>query len=201
MPVHASVAQRLGGKQIAGKQITGIGKSVGGKQIAGKQIAGKQIAGKQIAGKNLGGKSIAKKNVNPLLAGKQVARKNPKAAAYAAGGVPKPHRKRPGTAAIIEMKELQGITKQGKHATKLLLRKLPFGRLVRDIANEQDGVDRFAPEGLRWTTDAIAAVQEAAENYITGLFSDTVLETIHGRRVTTYVKDMKLARRVRGEIA
>ena len=59
----------------------------------------------------------------------------------------------------------------------------------------------YAPTGLRWQSTAIEALQEAGEAYLTHLFEDTNLEAIHGKRVTVFVKDMQLARRVRGEVA
>ena len=37
--------------------------------------------------------------------------------------------------------------------------------------------------------------------YLTHLFEDTKLEAVHGKRVTVFVKDIQIARRVRGEVA
>jgi hypothetical protein len=47
----------------------------------------------------------------------------------AAGGVKKPHRFRPGTVALREIRRYQ-------KSTELLIRKLPFQRLVREIAQD-----------------------------------------------------------------
>ena len=68
--------------------------------------------------------------------------------------------------------------------TELLIRKLPFQRVVREIALD------FWPKdgGPRFTADAIMALQEAAEAYLVGLFEDTNLCTIHAKRVTTQQK-------------
>jgi histone H3 len=74
----------------------------------------------------------------------------------------------------------------------LLLRKLPFQRLVREIARE------YKAE-LRFQSSAILALQEAAEAYLVGLFEDTNLCAIHAKRVTIMTKDIQLARRIRGE--
>jgi histone H3 len=93
---------------------------------------------------------------------------------------------RPGTVALREIRHYQ-------KGTQLLLRKLPFQRLVREIAQEQP-----RGEQLRFQSSALAALQEAAEAYLVGLFEDTNLCAIHGKRVTIMQKDMHLARRIRG---
>jgi histone H3 len=76
----------------------------------------------------------------------------------------------------------------------LLIRKLPFQRLVREIAQE-------AKTDLRFQSTAIAALQEAAEAYLVSLFEDVNLCAIHAKRVTIMVRDIQLARRIRGERA
>ena len=116
----------------------------------------------------------AKKHPN-----KQVARKPP------AGGVKKPHRYRPGVVALREIRRYQ-------KSTELLMRKLPFQRLVREIAQD------FKTD-LRFQKSAVVALQEAAEAYLVGLFEDTNLCAIHAKRITIQPKDMQLARRIRGE--
>ncbi|KAL0221037.1 hypothetical protein RCL1_000891 [Eukaryota sp. TZLM3-RCL] len=95
----------------------------------------------------------------------------------------KPHRYRPGTVALREIRKYQ-------KETKLLLRKLPFQRLVREIARGS-GTD-----ALRFPLEAL---QEAAENYLVGLFEDSNLCTIHAKRVTVMPRDMNLALRLRGD--
>ena len=103
------------------------------------------------------------------------------------GGVKKPHRYKPGTVALREIRKYQ-------KSTELLIRKLPFQRLVREIAQD------FKTD-LRFQSHAVLALQEAAEAYLVGLFEDTNLCAIHAKRVTIMPKDIQLARRIRGERA
>jgi len=133
-------------------------------------------------------KQTARKNTG--TAGKAprkqlVANKSARKSAPATGGVKKPHRYRPGTVALREIRKYQ-------KSTELLVRKLPFQRLVREIAQE------FKTD-LRFQSSAVLALQEASESYLVGLFEDTNLCAIHARRVTIMPKDMQLARRIRGE--
>jgi histone H3 len=100
---------------------------------------------------------------------------------------PQPHRYRPGTVALREIRKYQ-------KSTELLIRKLPFQRLVREIAQD------FKTD-LRFQSSAILALQEASEAYLVGLFEDTNLCAIHAKRVTIMPKDVQLARRIRGERA
>ena len=72
-----------------------------------------------------------------------------------------------------------------------MIRKLPFARLVREIAQD------FKTD-LRFQREAIGALQEAGEAYLVGLFDDTNLYAIHAKRVTIMPKDIQLARRIRG---
>ncbi|EGV99919.1 Cysteine-rich protein 2 [Cricetulus griseus] len=76
--------------------------------------------------------------------------------------------------------------------TELLIRKVPFQRLVREMAQD------FKTD-LRFQSSAVMALQEACESYLVGLFEDTNLCTIHAKRVTIMPKDIQLARRIRGE--
>ena len=102
----------------------------------------------------------------------------------------RPRRYRPGTVALREIRKYQ-------KSTDLLIRKLPFQRLVREIAqNIQDNKQR---EHMRFQSTAVLALQEAAESYLVSLFEDTNLCAIHAKRVTIMQKDMQLARRIRGE--
>merc|ERR1712072_717899 len=116
---------------------------------------------------------------------KQLATKAARKSAPATGGVKKPHRFRPGTVALREIRRYQ-------KSTELSIRKLPFQRLVREIAQEYK-------TDLRFQGSAIAALQEASEAYLVGLFEDTNLCAIHAKRVTVMQKDMILARRIRGD--
>ena len=83
-----------------------------------------------------------------------------------------------------------------QRSTDLLLRKLPFARLVRQVAQ-----DHFARPGhqFRWASEALMALQEAAEDYLVHLFEDTNLAAIHAKRVTIMIRDVQLARRIRGQ--
>ena len=136
---------------------------------------------KQTARRNqTGGKQPKPSNVRKA----QAARK----ATPSTGGVKKPHRYRPGTVALREIRRYQ-------KGTELLIRKLPFQRVIREVAQDfwtGAGSPRFSP-------DAIMALQEAAEAYLVGLFEDTNLCAIHAKRVTIAPKDIQLARRLRGE--
>ena len=136
---------------------------------------------KQTARKSHGGKSPSKV-VKQIIAHARKKAYNP-----TAGGVKKPRRYRPGTVAIREIRKYQ-------KSTQLLIRKLPFQRLVREIASE-------FKHDLRFTSDAVLALQESSEAYLVGLFEDTNLCAIHGKRVTIMPKDIQLARRIRGERA
>merc|ERR1712134_118899 len=131
-------------------------------------------------------KQTARKSTGGKAPRKHVASKGAKKSA-ASGGVKKPHRYRPGTVALREIRKYQ-------KSTDLLIRKLPFQRIVKDIAHEQ------RPE-VRFQSSALMALQEAAEAYLVGLFEDTNLCAIHARRVTIMVRDIQLARRIRGERA
>ena len=89
-------------------------------------------------------------------------------------GIKKPRRFRPGTVALRE------------------IRKLPFQRIVKEIAHD------FKSD-IRFQSQAILALQESVEAYIVSLFEDTNLCAIHAKRVTIMPKDMELARRIRGD--
>jgi len=127
---------------------------------------------KQTARKSTGGKAPRKN-----LATK-AARKN----APATGGVKKPHRYRPGTVALREIRRYQ-------KSTKLLIRKLPFQRLVREIAQD-------FKTGLRFQRKAVEAMQEAAEAKLVNFMEDCNLCAIHAKRVTIMVSDSQLTRRL-----
>ena len=79
--------------------------------------------------------------------------------------------------------------------------KLPFGRLVKEVAAEfvtgYYSADMDAA-GLRWQSHALLCLQEAAEAYLVHLFEDVNLCAIHAKRVTIMQRDMQLARRIRG---
>ncbi|KAL9459760.1 hypothetical protein AB3S75_003040 [Citrus x aurantiifolia] len=132
---------------------------------------------KQTASKSTGGK-VSRKQLATMAARKS---------APATEGVKKLYCFRLGTVALREIKKYQ-------KSTELLIRKLPFQRLVREIAQD------FKTD-LRFQSSAVVALQEAAEPYLVGLFEDTNLCAIHAKRVTIMPKDIQLARRIRGERA
>jgi histone H3 len=94
-------------------------------------------------------------------------------------------RYKPGTVALREIKRYQ-------RSTNLLLPRASFQRVVRSICMELDN-------SLRFQSQALVALQEAAEAYLVGIFEDANLCCIHARRVTIRKQDMELARRIRGE--
>ena len=124
----------------------------------------------------------ARKNITKAQQAQQRNLGNPQT-----GGLKKPMRWRPGTVALREIRCYQ-------KTTKLLIRKLPFNRLVREIAQDFRKDLRFQPQ-------AIGALQEASEAYLVGLFKDTNLCGIHAKRVTIMPKDIQLARCICGERA
>ena len=103
------------------------------------------------------------------------------------GRLVKPHRYRAGTAALKDIHHFQ-------KTSALLIRRLPFQRLVREIAQDYK-------TDLRFQSVAILCLQEATEAYLVRLFDDANLCAIHARRVTIMPKDIQLARRIRGEQA
>jgi histone H3 len=129
-------------------------------------------------------KHTARKATGSKHPRKHIAHKQSKGKAPAVG-LKRAHRFRPGTVALREIRRFQ-------KSTELLIRKLPFQRLVREIASD------FKSD-LRFQSSAVLALQEASEAYMVGLFEDTNLCAIHARRVTIMPKDMQLARRIRGD--
>ena len=152
-------------------------------------------------------KQTARKSTGGKAPRKQLATKAARRSAPATGGVKKPQyvrrhaafrsfrathsnhicssRYRPGTVALREIRKYQ-------KSTELLIRKLPFARFVKEVAQD------FKTD-LRWQQSAIGALQEAGEAYLVGLFEDANLCAIHAKRVTILVKDMQLARKLRGD--
>ena len=92
---------------------------------------------------------------------------------------------RPGVMALREIRHYQ-------KSSTLLIRKLPFQRLVREIAQD------FKTD-LCFQAAAVLCLQEAAEAYLVGLFEDTNLCEIHAKRVMIMPRDLQLARRSCGE--
>ena len=136
---------------------------------------------KQTARKSTGGKAPRKQ-----LATKAARKSGP------TGGVKKPHRYRPGTVALREIRRYQ-------KSTDLLIRKAPFCRLTREIMDAVQEKSITKEKTERMAGAAILAIQEATESYLVGLNEDTNLCAIHAKRVTIMPKDIQLARRIRGE--
>ena len=111
--------------------------------------------------------------------------KSTKGTAQPAEGKKKPRRYRPGTVTLQEIHRYQ-------KSMELLIRRLPFQRLVREIAQDYNGRLSFA-------SGAIVALQEAAEAYLVGLFKDINLCAIHAKCITIMPKDIQLARCIHGE--
>jgi histone H3/H4 len=121
------------------------------------------------------------------------------------------------------------LYQQGKKNTDLLIPRAPFQRLVRELTlklesqqNQRAGEQFVLNQGhlnnnqyekgekeldklcesnknYRWTPDAILALQEATEVYVTELFECSNLCAIHAKRVTLFAKDLHLALRIRGD--
>ena len=119
-----------------------------------------------------------------------------KAAAYRARGSKSPitqhadkikekakRRRKWGTVALREIRKYQ-------KSTDSLIKKLPFQRLVREIAQDYH-------EDVRFQASAMAALQEAAESYLTEVLDQSYLNSIHAGRITLMAKDMKLHRHQR----
>jgi histone H3 len=123
-------------------------------------------------------KQTARRSTGGKAPRKQLATKAARKEAPTAGGVRKPHRYRPSTVALREIRKYQ-------KSTDLLIRKAPFQRLIREIAQDYE-------TDVRFQSTAVLALQEAAEMYLIGLFEDTNLCAIHAKRVTIMPKDIQL---------
>ena len=128
----------------------------------------------------------AAQKAKAVKAAKKSGKKAPK------GGVKKRYRYRPGTVALKQIRQYQ-------KSTELLIRKLPFQWLVREIAGDSEIITSPLCGKVRFQSTAIMALQEAAEAYLVGLFEDTNLCAIYTKRVTIMPKDIQLARRIHGE--
>ena len=120
--------------------------------------------------------SSADSTGNPLMA-----RKHPR---KAVGKVKKPCRYRPGTVALRQIRKYQ-------KSTELLIRKLPFQRLVKEVVREL-----FPTESYRFQSTAVLALQEASESFLVSMFDDVNCIAIHGKRVTIQVKDIQIWKRL-----
>lgn len=130
-------------------------------------------------------KQTARKSTGGKTPRTQLATKAARKVGPSKGGVKKPHRYRPGTVALREIRRYQ-------KSTDLLIRKAPFARLVKEIAQNYK-------TDIKWQSTSIMCLHEAAEAFLVGLFEDTNLVAIHAKRCTIMPKDMQLARRIRGK--
>jgi len=103
------------------------------------------------------------------------------------GGEKKEPRKRPGQVALREIRHYQ-------KTTEILLRRLPFHRLAREISGL---IDDGKHQTGRWKGEALHCLQEAAEAYIVSMLEDVNLIAVHNRRVTIMKRDLLLVRRIR----
>ena len=148
-----------------------------------KQTARKSTSNKKLIGNGKAARKTASGNNHT---GKHLATKAARKAKPFTGGVKKPHRYRPGTVALREIRRYQ-------KSTDLLLRKAPFAKVVRAVCQDRK-------EDLRWQSTGLLAMQEASESYLVGLFEDSNLAAIHTKRVTVMPKDIQLIRRLRNDI-
>lgn len=101
------------------------------------------------------------------------------------GDLKNPHRYRPGTIALREIRKFH-------KSTELLVHKLPFQRLVREVAQD------FKSD-LRFQSTSVMALKEASEAYLIGIFKDSNVSAIHAKRVTIMPRDIQLIRLICGE--
>jgi histone H3 len=94
---------------------------------------------------------------------------------------PKPHRFRPGTVALREIKKMQ-------KSVDNLIPRAPLMRLVREI------VSMFTSNGcgLRITKGAFQALRDAAEDMLVDVFETSQVFALHRGCITILPKDMKL---------
>ena len=176
-------ARRKGGKK--GSPKTKKSKAASASKI-GKSAKSKSPPKSKAASKPASKKSA--KSKSPKSKAKSAAKKSAtKKKSAAPGGVAKPHRFHPGTVALREIRRFQ-------KSTELLIRRLPFQRLVREVAQDYK-------TDLRFSAAAIDAHQNIVEHYLVDLLEDTNLIAIHAKRVTIHPKDIQAARRIRKERA
>jgi len=92
-----------------------------------------------------------------------------------------------GQTALQEIKRIQKCVHP-------LIPKLPFQRLVREVT--QDAISTES-DGFRFQGSALEVLQAAAEQYLTEVFEQTNLLSIHAKRVTIQPKDVQLSKRMR----
>jgi histone H3 len=157
--------------------------SKAGKKSSKKAPVKDELSGTQ---KKNGGKAGKKgKAPQTLAARRRKASKAPKAP-LKPGEIPfkKPHRFRPGTVALREIRRYQKTTEP-------LIPKRPLERLIREVTQEYK-VD------ARFTTNALVCIREILEVDVTKWFELANIAAIHAKRVTVMPKDMEVVRRIIG---
>ena len=99
------------------------------------------------------------------------------------GSARRKRRFRPGTVALREIRKYQ-------KSTELLIRKIPFQRLVREI------VYKMKDKDFKFQSTALLALQEASEGFLVNMFDQCNHIAIHGKRTTVMVKDIRLWKRL-----
>ena len=152
------------------------------------------------ARKTVSGKAAKKTTVSAKAARKQLPLSYQKTnkntnkstkSAPATGGVKKPHRYRPGTVALREIRRYQ-------KSTDLMIPKLPYQKLIREITVDQGKKPKDGND-WRWQGVAILASHTAAEDYLTVQLEDANVCALHTKRCTVMPKDIQLVRRIKGE--
>ena len=172
---NAARTKQMPRNPILERPSTAMGSDVLGKRIPSKPTSRKTITGGKQPRKHILHKSIKRSTT---------------------GGIKKPHRYCPG---LLDLREIRRY----QQTTDSLIRKTPFNKLIKEISQEY----RICPEGpgtpsvqVHFQSTALAALQEAAENYLVGLFEDVNLLAIHAKRVTVMPRDIWLALQIRGEV-
>ena len=140
------------------------------------------------------GRSMRSQQLQRAKASNQPRRAKAAASAARGAGVKKPHRYRPGTVALREIRRYQ-------KSTDLLIKKLPFQRLLKEMTynswKQMDEMKRTQLDKMpRMQVATVNCIQEASEATLVGLFEDTNLCAIHAKRVTIMKKDVDLAKRI-----
>ena len=87
------------------------------------------------------------------------------------------------------MKEI----KKYQSGTEMLIRRLPFQRVVKEIVQK-------VQDDLRLQLTAILALQEVGEMFLVGLLEQSNLCALHAKRATIMPKDIQLVRCIRGDV-
>ena len=148
----------------------------------------KTASGKTPASGNTAVKNPRARARAPVTAKQTTGKRGPKGRPLP-GGVKKPHRYRPGTVSLREIRRYQ-------KSTDLLIAKGPYVRVIRELARKHKTYDDGE---YRWQGAAILARQTAAEDYLTRQFEDANVCAIHSKRCTIMPKDIQLVRRIKGE--